>query len=44
MTRVGLGGLQNFEAAPTTPPIGAQRLAFMTPAGKSGVAREGFEW
>jgi hypothetical protein len=34
MTRVGIGGLQNFDAALTTPPIVPQRLAFMTPGWK----------
>ena len=31
MKRAGIGGLQNFDAALTTPPIVPQRLAFMTP-------------
>ena len=34
MKRVGIGGLQNFDAALTTPPIVPQRLAFMTPEWK----------
>ena len=31
MKRAGIGGLQNFDAALTTPPIVPNRLAFMTP-------------
>ena len=31
MKRVGIGGLQNFDAALTTPQIVPDRLAFMTP-------------
>jgi hypothetical protein len=34
MKRVGIGGLQNFDAALTTPPIVPSRLAFMTPEWK----------
>ena len=34
MKRAGIGGLQNFDAALTTPPIVPQRLAFMTPEWK----------
>jgi hypothetical protein len=34
MKRVGIGGLQNFDAALTTPPIVPSRLVYMTPAWK----------
>jgi hypothetical protein len=34
MKRVGIGGMQNFDAALTTPPIVASRLVYMTPAWK----------
>jgi hypothetical protein len=34
MKRVGIGGLQNFDAALTTPPIVPQRLVYMTPEWK----------
>jgi hypothetical protein len=34
MKRVGIGGLQNFDAALTTPPIVPNRLVYMTPEWK----------
>jgi len=34
MKRVGIGGLQNFDAALTTPPIVPHRLVYMTPEWK----------
>jgi hypothetical protein len=50
MKRVGIGGLQNFDAALTTPQIVPNRLAFMTPAWKKAfrfaaaeAERNGFE-
>jgi alpha-L-rhamnosidase len=35
MTRIGIGGLQNFDAALSTPQIVPERVAYMTPAWQS---------